>query len=164
MRRSMRRRYGKLVFDTHAIARQFNGSRLFLVSCVKTKGAMVASAMDLYTSNWFRKARACVERTGCPWRILSAQHGLVHPEEAIRPYEKTLKAMLVEERRAWADRVLTGLGPCLDGVDTVVFFAGQRYREFLEPELRERSLAVCVPMRGLHHGQQLAWLDACLHG
>ena len=160
----MRRRYGKLVFDTHAIARQFNGNRLFLVSCAKTKGAMPASAMDLYTSNWFRKARACVEKTGCPWRILSAQHGLVHPKEAFRPYEKTLKTMLVEERRAWADRVLAGLGPCLEGVDTVVFFAGQRYREFLEPELRERGLAVCVPMRGLRQGQQLAWLDACLHG
>ena len=65
-------------------------SRLILVSCVKTKRAMPAAAMDLYTSNWFRKARACVEKTGCPWRILSAQYGLVHPEEEIRPYEKTL--------------------------------------------------------------------------
>ena len=62
-----------------------NGSRLFLISCVKTKGAMPASAMDLYTSNWFRKARACVETTGCPWRILSAQYGLVHPEQKIGP-------------------------------------------------------------------------------
>ncbi len=140
------------------------GSRLFLVSCVKTKGAVPASAMDFYTSNWFRKARTCVEKTGCPWRILSAQYGLVHPEEEIRPYEKTLNTMRVKERRAWAEHVLAGLGPCLDGVDTVVFFAGQRYREFLEPELRERGLAVQVPMRGLGQGQQLAWLGACLHG
>ena len=141
-----------------------NGSRLFLVSCVKTKGVGSAAAMDLYTSNWFRKARACVEKTGCPWRILSAKYGLVHPEEKILPYEKTLKTMRVKERRAWAERVLDGLGPCLDGVDTVVFFAGQRYREFLEPKLRERGLAVCVPMSGLRFGPQLAWLKAFLHG
>ena len=141
-----------------------SGSRLFLVSCVKTKGEIPAPAMDLYTSNWFRKARACVEKTGCPWRILSAQYGLVPPEEKIRPYQKTLNTMRVDERRVWAKRVLAGLGPCLDGVDTVVFLAGQRYREFLEPALGERGLAVRVPMSGLRQGQQLAWLDACLHG
>ena len=120
--------------------------------------------MDLYTSSWFRKARAYVEKTGCPWRILSAQYGLVHPEEEIRPYDKTLKAMRVEERRIWASRVLTRIGPCLGGVDIVVFLAGARYREFLEPALRRRGLAVYVPMRGLVQGQQLAWLDACLRG
>ena len=141
-----------------------NGSRLFLVSCVKTKGPVKAAAMDLYTSAWFRKARACVEKTGSPWRILSAQYGLVHPEEEIWPYEKTLNTMRVKERRAWAERVLAGLWPCLDGVDTVVFFAGQRYREFLEQKLRERGLAVCVPMSSLRFGPQLAWLKAFLHG
>ena len=105
-----------------------------------------------------------MEKTGCPWRILSAKYGLVHPEEEICHYEKTLKTMRVKERRAWAECVLAGLGPCLDGVDTVVFFAGQQYREFLEPELCKRGLAVCVPMRGLLFGQQLAWLKAFLHG
>ncbi len=120
--------------------------------------------MNLYTSNWFQKARACVEKTGCPWRILSAQHGLVHPEAEIRLYDMTLTTMRVQERRAWADRVLAGIEPCVEGVDTVVFFAGKRYREFLEPALRGRGLAVRVPMRGLRQGQQLAWLDACLRG
>ncbi len=141
-----------------------NRRRLFLVSCVKTKRATPATAMDLYTSNWFRKARACVERTGCSWRILSAQYGLVHPEERIRPYEQTLSTMRVQERRAWAVRVLAELESCLDGVDRVVFLAGRPYREFLEPPLRKMGLAVHVPMRGLRQGEQLAWLDARLHG
>ena len=132
------------------------GSRLFLVSCVKTKGAVPASAMDFYTSNWFRKARTCVEKTGCPWRILSAQYGLVHPEKEIGPYEKTLKTMRGEERRAWADCVLAALVPCLDGVDTVVFLAAQRYRQFLEPELHERGLAVRVPGAAAAPGEAAA--------
>jgi cytoplasmic iron level regulating protein YaaA (DUF328/UPF0246 family) len=138
--------------------------RLFLVSCVKTKRAMPVAAMDLYTSTWFRKARACVEKTGCPWRILSAEYGLVHPEEEIGPYEKTLNTMRVAERRTWADRVLAGLEPCLDGVDTVVLLAGQRYREFLEPALRDQGFTVRVPMTGLRQGEQLAWIDNCLRG
>ena len=43
-----------------------------------------------------------MEKTGCQWRILSAQYGLVHPEEEIQPYEKTLNTMRVKERRASA--------------------------------------------------------------
>ncbi len=141
-----------------------DGRRLFLVSCVKTKLPTRAPAKDLYVSAWFRKARACVESTGCPWGILSAEHGLLHPAEEIRPYERTLNAMPVAERRAWAHKVLESMAPFLEGIETVVFFAGQRYREFLEPGLRDRGVAVSVPMLGLSQGRQLAWLDGCLHG
>ena len=157
-------RAGQLASHKNWIARRSalpengNERRLVLVSCVKTKGAMATEAKSLYTSNWFRKARAYAENTGCPWLILSAEYGLVHPNARIRPYEKTLKTMRVRERRAWSDGVLASLGTYLDGVDTVVFLAGQRYREFLEPTLRERGLAVDVPMRGLGFGEQLAWL------
>ena len=66
-----------------------------------------------------------VEKMGCSWRILSAKYYLVHPGEEIRPYEKTLNTIRVKERRAWADRVLAELEPCLVGVDTVVFFCRQ---------------------------------------
>ena len=140
------------------------GRRLFLVSCVKTKLPTPASAKDLYISNWFRKARACVESTGCRWRILSAQYGLVHPDEEIRPYEKTLNTMPIAERRAWAQDVLEAMVPFLVDTDMVVFLAGVRYREFLEPALRERGVAVSVPMLGLSQGRQLAWLNGYLDG
>ena len=137
---------------------------LYLVSCVKTKRTVRAAAKDLYVSPWFRKARAFVEETGDPWRILSAEYGLLHPDEEIRPYERTLNAMRVRERRTWAEGVLAHIETCLDGVDTVVFLAGQRYREFLEPALRDRGLAVSVPMIALSQGRQMQWLDARLHG
>ncbi len=133
-------------------------TELYLVSCVKTKGPGPAPAKDLYASVWFRKARAYVEKKAGPWRILSAQYGLVHPERVIRPYEQTLKTMPVADRRAWAETVLAELGPSLAGVDTVVFLAGQVYREFLLPALLDRGLTVCVPMAGLSQGRQLSWL------
>ncbi len=140
------------------------GRRLYLVSCVKTKLSEPATAKELYVSAWFLKARACVERTGGAWRILSAKYGLVHPDDVIRPYEKTLNTMRVAERRAWAGNVLEALEPCLAETGTVIFFAGQRYREFLEPSLRNRGIEVEVPMRGLSQGRQLAWLGAHLDG
>lgn len=138
------------------------GTELYLISCVKTKGPGPAPAKDLYTSAWFRKARAYVEKKARPWRILSAQYGLVHPERMIRPYEQTLKTMPVAERRAWAERVLAELEPSLAGVGTIVFLAGQAYREFLAPALRDRGLTVLVPMASLSQGRQLSWLGAHL--
>ena len=125
-----------------------DGRRPFLVSCVKTKLPTRSRAKDLYVSAWFRKARACVQSTGCRWGILSAEYGLLHPDEEIRPYEKTLNAMPVAERRARANEVLQSMDPFLAGIDTVVFFAGERYREFLEPGLRERGVAVIRPHAG----------------
>ena len=137
---------------------------LYLISCVKTKRNTRAPAKDLYVSPWFRKARAVVEGTGDPWCILSAGYGLLDPDEEIRPYERTLNAMRVTERRVWAKGVLARIGNCVEGADTVVFFAGLRYREFLEPALRSRGLAVSVPMIGLSQGRQMQWLNARLHG
>ncbi len=138
-------------------------STLYLVSCVKTKRNTRAAAKELYVSAWFQKARAFVEGTGDPWRILSAEYGLLDPDEEVQPYERTLKAMRVQERRAWAEDVLAHIETCLNDVDTVVFFAGQRYREFLEPALRGWGLVVRVPMIGLSQGRQMQWLNVRLH-
>lgn len=131
---------------------------LCLVSCVKTKLDRPAPARELYRSDWFRKARAVVERHGWPWRILSARYGLVHPDETIAPYEKTLNDMPASERRAWAARGVEALDPLLGDGSHVVFFAGMAYREHLEPHLRGRAITVHVPMAGLKQGEQLSWL------
>ncbi len=56
------------------------------------------------------------------------------------------------------------LEPRLSGVRSVVFFAGQKYREHLEPRLRDAGIEVRVPMAGLAIGEQLAWLGRRLRG
>ncbi len=132
---------------------------LCLVSCVKPKLRERAPARELYVSSWFRKARAVVEAEGRRWFILSAKCGLVDPDEVIEPYDKTLKDMPKNERVEWSREVMSALDPSLDGVDSVVIFAGEKYREFLAPKLRERGIAVRVPMEGLKIGEQLRWLN-----
>ena len=92
--------------------------------------------------------------------ILSALHGLVEPTTRIAPYEKTLLTMSVEERRAWASRVLAALLPLARAKGRVVMLAGARYREFLVAPLRAAGNAVEVPMEGLRLGEQLSWLAA----
>ena len=132
---------------------------MYLVSCVKEKRATRSRAKELYTSPWFRKAREYVERTGQPWFLLSARHGLLDPESMIRPYDRSLEAMARAERRRWADRVLRQLDAHVGASDTLVVLAGQLYREFIEPDLRERKVSVEVPLKGMRIGEQLAWFD-----
>lgn len=133
--------------------------RVYLVSCVAQKRPFAAEAQDLYTSPWFRKARQYVVRSGCPWFILSAEHGLVSPEQVLEPYDKTLNTMKVAERRAWARRVQVQMAIELPDAIEVVILAGAKYRGYLESWLRSRYSTVSVPMRGLRIGEQLRWLS-----
>jgi hypothetical protein len=79
---------------------------IVLVSCVKSKLPHAAPARSLYTSTWFRKTKGIVERSGARWFILSALYGLVAPDAEIAPYDYTLNALGVAERRDWANKVL----------------------------------------------------------
>jgi len=139
---------------------------VFLVSCVSRKGTGRQPAKDLYTSDWFRKARKYVERQGERWYILSAEHGLLFPDADITPYDNTLNRASVYERRAWARRVMKGLKEVLAPGDRAVFIAGARYREFLVPELLRMGVNVEIPMEGLQIGKQLRWLkrQVAAHG
>lgn len=132
--------------------------RIYLVACVAQKTPDAAPAQELYTSPWFRKARAYVLKSGAPWFILSDLHGLVRPDEMLEPYDVTLTKAPAAERRAWAQRVQNQMEQMLPDADTVVILAGKNYRQFLEPWLRRRFASVRVPMDGLRIGEQLRWL------
>jgi hypothetical protein len=134
----------------------FKGA-LVLISCVKSKRATAAPARELYTSPLFTMARDLAEG-GAEIRILSALHGLLEPQQLIEPYELSLNQMGVAERRAWAKNVLAKLMPLAERFDRVIFFAGERYREFLVEPLRSAGLTVEIPMAGLRQGEQLSWL------
>lgn len=133
---------------------------LVLVSCVKSKLPHPAPARLLYCSDLFTKVRRLVEAQNARWFVLSALHGLVPSDQEIAPYEHTLNTMGVEDRRAWAAKVYKALEPQQEGYRRVVFFAGQRYREFLIEPIQRAGLQVEVPMEGLALGEQLAWLSA----
>jgi len=84
---------------------------IYLVSCVSRKRERACRARELYVSDWFMKARAHVEATGSEWFIVSAAHGLLHPDERIAPYNVTLLRMPAPARRDWAALVLEQLAP-----------------------------------------------------
>lgn len=129
-------------------------------------------AEDLYTSTYFQKKRDYAEVVGDSWMILSALHGLVPPDEKLKPYDVTIDDLDAER----LDRLAHQVGMTLiewvswelseaSDIEEIVVLAGKRY---LEP-LRQRDVfqagvdaPVSFPLQqndlgGI--GEQMAWLN-----
>ena len=135
------------------------GKTVFLVSCVSEKHNRPMPAGELYCSPWFQKARCFAERQAAEWFILSAKYGLVAPDQVIEPYNETLNEKTVAERREWSRKVVQELRPRCTPETSIVILAGEKYREFLLPALRDFGCRVEIPMEGLAIGEQLHWLS-----
>lgn len=132
-----------------------------LLSCGKQKLARPAAARDLYTSTTFVKARRYAEQAGRPWFILSAEHGLVRPDDWVAPYERYLPDTPTDYRAAWGEWVAARLGllhGSLDGLRCEIH-AGRTYVDAVADCLRRRGAEVVEPLRGLAQGGRLAWYD-----
>ena len=125
------------------------GVDLILVGCVKSKRTYASPARDLYTSRLWSSRRSYAEAHGCPWYILSAKHGLLHPDTSIEPYDLSLNELPARMRREWSQRVLEALKeefPALAG-KTVEVHAGKNYVEYgLERALRGAGAVVRRPL------------------
>lgn len=137
---------------------------IVLVGCAKSKLSHAAPAKDLYTSPLFRTERAYAEATGGRWFILSAQHGLVTPDEVLEPYDLRLATTQASYRQDWGARVVKQLqdacGP-LAG-KTVEVHAGSAYVQPIRGGLVQAGARVVEPLAGLTLGGRLAWYSS--HG
>ena len=131
--------------------------RVFLVSCSSTKLDHAAPARELYTSPLFKKARALAEASGQPWLILSAKHGLVHPDTVLEPYDSSVAGKTAEDRRCWAQAVRHKLrGMFWDQPRQFVVFAGRAYSAAVE------GMPAAFPLEGLQVGERLRELNRLL--
>ena len=130
-----------------------------LVGCVKTKRDHEAPAKDLYVSNYFRKMRAYAEATGKPWFILSAEHGLVAPDDSLTPYNRYLPETSREYRREWGRRVASQLEQSIGDLSGQVIevHAGAAYVDAVEEALRPSGAVVSDRLKGLSFGRRLSW-------
>ena len=82
---------------------------LLLVTCVYEKADGPRAARDLYVSPDFLRMRRYAEESGRPWYIVSAEHGLVQPDEWLAPYERHLPDTPGWYQRAWGAWVVARL-------------------------------------------------------
>ena len=130
--------------------------KIVLISCASQKLNSPAKACELYTSPLFKKSLAYAQilRPDNVF-ILSAKYFLLPLNKIIEPYNVSLNNMGVAEIRSWAKTVIHELEKKASLIDDeFIFFAGQKYRRFLLPEIKKRE----VPMEGLGIGKQLKFL------
>ena len=133
---------------------------IILISCVKQKLNRTCKAEELYTSPFFKKSLAFAKSLKPDLIfILSAKYGLVALDREIEPYELTLNTFSVKEIKTWATRTLEQLKRVANlQEDKFIFLAGERYRKFLIPAIRNYD----VPLEGLTIGRQLQYLTGKL--
>lgn len=139
--------------------------RIGLVGCVKDKATSAKPARDLYVSTLFHGRRAYVERSCDEWWILSAKHGLLHPEQVIEPYDQTLKEAGTAGRQMWSLKVLDALVERVvpTSHDIIEVHAGAEYRDYgLVHGLRRLGCQIVNPTEGLVFGEQLAFYKSVI--
>ncbi|MDF1597902.1 MAG: hypothetical protein P1T08_17620 [Acidimicrobiia bacterium] len=139
-----------------------SAAEVILLGCVSEKRDHPAPAKDLYISPLWERRRAYAEASGQPWYILSAEHGLLHPEQVTAPYDVSLKDLSVDQRRAWARRTAPRLLETLVAAEaeTVEIHAGTAYTESgLRQALEALGFQVFIPLAHHRIGVQLAWYD-----
>lgn len=135
------------------------GQEVVLIQCAKTKIGKAAPAKDLYTSDLFKKAKAYAENRGLPYLILSAEHGLVRPDQIIEPYDKTLHQMPQDKRKAWADKVSLQIRAYVHEGSDLTFLAGETYAGDVVPQIGKYFEGkINRPLQGKGIGEQLRWL------
>jgi hypothetical protein len=114
-----------------------------VVQCGMTKATTRQPARLLYQGQPFRMARAALERTGRPWLVLSARHGLVHPEELLDPYEQPLRSV----------HDLARIIAAQDHPEHVESWCSGRY----DKALRRAGIQVTNPLAGVGIGDRYTW-------
>jgi Zn finger protein HypA/HybF involved in hydrogenase expression len=131
--------------------------RVVLVGCGQRKASHPVPARQLYESAYFDKKHQYAEQPGVDaWFILSAEYGLVHPDERIEPYDTHIDDVDADDWSAFVQSQM----PDLSGA-TIEVVAGEAYFQALDIALdiaAGTSGSIERPVEGLGIGEQMAWL------
>lgn len=117
---------------------------LVITGCTKEKlgynASVKAPAKRMYQGRLFKTVRKYCETMGFDYVIISAEYGLIHPDDTIEGYEKVLRRK--EDIKRIQPLVEEKSRPLLKNYDKVVVIAGKQYREVLQNLWDERFVAI----------------------
>lgn len=132
--------------------------RLLILEGGTKKRASPGPAQDVYASRLWTARRRHAETLGVPWLILSAEHGLLGPEDPLEPYELRLNDLRDRDHDALVARVTEQLRARgrLAGV-VVEAHVRDAFGGRLVAPLRTLGARVERPLAGLSVCAQLSW-------
>lgn len=130
-----------------------------LIGCVSQKNTDPMPAKDLYRSELFRRRRLWAEASRRPWWIVSAEYGLVGPDQVVAPYDTRIGRLPADAKAKLADSIADDLERGLGSLAGKVLelHAGDEYVLAIGPTLQRRGAQVFRPLQGLRIGEQLGW-------
>ena len=137
--------------------------RVLIISCGSAKRQGTHRAQDLYTGWVFVEAAHHARRTGHPWYIISAKHGLLRPGDEIECYNAYLGDLSAAQRRKWARPVVEQL-LALHPEATVEIHAGEHYAKAIK-QVSDGRMSICWATQSMNFGQRRAFYveDRRLH-
>ena len=133
---------------------------IYFIACSATKLDKAAPACDLYQGQAFKAARKLAEKSRAEYWILSAKHGLIHPDTVTAPYDDYLGAMTKAQRQAWGFMVCEQIKAAGLADQPAMILAGKHYAAPVSHLFPTLSL----PLAGLGIGQQLRKLKQLNQG
>jgi hypothetical protein len=129
-------------------------ARVVLVGSSGETGAAPVPVAELFESPGFARTRDRAVRSGVPWFVLSAKHGLLDPHDVVSPYEVQIGDQSPGYRTAWGEWVVAQLGDRvrLDGL-TVEVHGGVDFAQPLRQALSRRGASLEIPLPG-------TWLES----
>ena len=124
-------------------------------------------AKDLYDSNYHYLKREYSETTCDAWYIVSAEHGVLSPDEEVEPYDASLNPESDSyigdyEAGKWSVRVSRSISMRLsfwNATTTAVLLMGSEYREHIQESAFSSIRNVERPFEGTSGiGDQMGWL------
>jgi len=131
--------------ERNILANLKKGMRVLVITgCTKEKlgydSSVRAPAKQMYQGRLFKTVKRYCEAKGFDYVIISAKYGLLHPDEIIEGYEKTLKTK--EDVESIRVKVEEKLRPILRNYDKIVIIAGDLYRQVLKNLWDDRFITI----------------------
>ncbi len=127
---------------------------LAIISCSKSKLAGPQRVRELYTGDTFKLAVKAAEVLAERWVVISARHGVLHPEDIIESYDESVMTKSRRQREQWGQHVSRQLKLCMPTLQgsQVLSFVSALYQEFLD--LSGVGASFFCPLQGLAIGLQ----------
>ena len=137
--------------------------KIALIGCTSKKKNYKCQAKVLYSeSTLFCNAYKYALKTCDKVYILSAKYGLLKDSDEIEPYNITLNNQSSNFKKEWSNKVFTQFEKefnLSEGLN-IVCFAGNNYRKYLIPMLKQKydKIEIELPLEHLGIGKQLKFL------
>ena len=127
-----------------------NGKTLLITGCCKEKLDHPAPAKDLYQGRLFKLVKTYTETNQFDWVIISAEYGLVTPEQVLEPYDTQIKT--IGDVKRVHQLVMPVLESTWGDYAKIIVILGKRYRQVIEPELTQlppQKVVIIEDKRGI---------------